>query len=227
MDTKAHNVCTPLPFKITNKACTSENREKYLLKFLEQTLPQSDIKAISDELKRTFLFDKHRTKRIRHKPKKRKFLTTRKRILLGINKITRNSALKYVDMVPLNKMWLDYMKHMLDVKNFAALPDNPIDVHWDNVSQKLLKADFHGAIITISRSKCPSLVGITGIIIQDTKGTFRVLGKDNIIRTIPKEVVVFDIYMESTTLQLFGRELCTRPAERSVKKFKTTRIADL
>ncbi|XP_024947312.1 ribonuclease P protein subunit p29 isoform X2 [Cephus cinctus] len=202
MDTKAHNVCTPLPFKITNKACTSENREKYLLKFLEQTLPQSDIKAISDELKRTFLFDKHRTKRIRHKPKKRKFLTTRKRILLGINKITRNSALKYVDMVPLNKMWLDYMKHMLD-------------------------ADFHGAIITISRSKCPSLVGITGIIIQDTKGTFRVLGKDNIIRTIPKEVVVFDIYMESTTLQLFGRELCTRPAERSVKKFKTTRIADL
>ncbi|XP_061819815.1 ribonuclease P protein subunit p29 isoform X2 [Nerophis lumbriciformis] len=41
------------------------------------------------------------------------------------------------------------------------------------VQQKLLKADLHGAIMTVVRSKCPSYVGTTGILIQEFKHVFK------------------------------------------------------
>ena len=70
---------------------------------------------------------------------------------------------------------------MLCVESFADISENPRN--WENVNLQLIKADFHGAKISIDRSKCPSLVGVTGIVIQDTKNTFRICGMDNIIRS--------------------------------------------
>lgn len=51
-------------------------------------------------------------------------------------------------------------------------------------SSLLVKADFHGAKLIVTRSKCPSLVGVSGIVAMDTKQTFKVLGEDNKIRSI-------------------------------------------
>lgn len=50
-------------------------------------------------------------------------------------------------------------------------------------STQIHKADFHGAKVKVVRSKCPSLVGIKGIVILDTKNTFKVIGKDDILRS--------------------------------------------
>lgn len=72
---------------------------------------------------------------------------------------------------------------MLGVESFASIPKDPNDPNWENVNVQLMKADFHGAKISINKSKCPSLIGVTGIVIQDTKNTFRVCGTDNIIRS--------------------------------------------
>lgn len=221
------NACLQLPVSIVGRATTSGDREEYLINFLENILPSSDTKSISDELRKTFLFNKHKTKHRSCKPKKAKFLTARKRTTLGLNKLKTKSNLKYGDALALNELWLEYMRQMLGVNDFSALPQRPIEPRWDGIGQQLLKADFHGAKISVVRSKCPSLVGIHGIVLQDTKCTFRVLGEDDIIRTIPKDTVVFKIYMGNVSLQLFGRELCVRPAERSVKKFKTPHMADL
>ena len=60
---------------------------------------------------------------------------------------------------------------------------------------KLLKADFHGSIMTgnhvrsfvfvrfshmpVSQSKNTSMVGISGIVIHETEGTFKVVTKEN------------------------------------------------
>lgn len=60
---------------------------------------------------------------------------------------------------------------------------NPIDSNWENINQQLIKADFHGAKISVVKSKCPSLVGINGIVVQDTKNTFKVCSTDNVIRS--------------------------------------------
>jgi len=75
------------------------------------------------------------------------------------------------------------MREVLGVESFASIPQNPSSSNWENVNLQLMKADFHGAKISIDKSRCPSLVGVTGIVIQDTKNTFRVCGMDNIIRS--------------------------------------------
>ncbi|XP_046417900.1 ribonuclease P protein subunit p29 isoform X1 [Neodiprion fabricii] len=221
------NVCLQLPVSVVNRATTSTDRSEYLLNLLENILPPSDTKSVNEELKKTFTFNKYRTKHVRRKPKKATFLTARKRSELGLNKLDNRINLKYVDALALNQLWLEYMRQMLGVNNFTDLPQGPVEPYWDNIGQQLLKADFHGAKILVIRSKCPSLVGIHGIVLQDTKCTFRVIGEDSIIRTIPKDTAVFKICLGNVNLQLFGRELCVRPAERSVKKFKSARVPDL
>ncbi|XP_061132080.1 ribonuclease P protein subunit p29 isoform X4 [Syngnathus typhle] len=61
----------------------------------------------------------------------------------------------------------------MTLKKFLAL-SSP-----HSVQQKLLKADFHGAIITVVRSKCPSYVGTTGILIQEFKHVFKMITKQD------------------------------------------------
>lgn len=104
---------------------------------------------------------------------------------LGLRKISGKGDLKYRDLVPLNQLWLDYMQQVIGPKCFANIPRDPTDPNWENVNQQLIKADFHGAEVSVAGSKCPSLVGLRGIVIQDTKSTFRICGTDNIIRSIP------------------------------------------
>lgn len=115
--------------------------------------------------------------------KKGKFFSVRKRLRLGLGRVGNRNQIKYSDLLPLNQLWLQYMREMLSVESFASIPENPSSPNWENVNLQLMKADFHGAKISIDRSKCPSLVGVAGIVIQDTKNTFRVCGTDNVIRS--------------------------------------------
>ncbi|XP_001606462.2 ribonuclease P protein subunit p29 isoform X2 [Nasonia vitripennis] len=227
MEHSSQNVCLPLPVTVTSRITTYEQREQYLLNFLKNVLPSCDIKGIDDELKKSFTFNKHKNKVAKKKPQKSPFLTIRKSILLGLNKFGKKS-LRYADMLPLNSLWLEYMHHMLGIEDFTSLPTNSTNPHWENISQRLMKADYHGAKVTITRSKCPSTVGIKGLIIQDTKNTFRLLSEDDVIRTIPKVSCVFHVHLdENVHIEVFGKELCVRPAERSVKKFKNLHIPEL
>lgn len=63
------------------------------------------------------------------------------------------------------------------------MPLNPANPNWENVNQQLMKADYHGAKISVVKTKCPSLARMQGIIIQDTKNVFRIISPDNIIRS--------------------------------------------
>ncbi|XP_058808403.1 ribonuclease P protein subunit p29 [Phymastichus coffea] len=227
MEGSTQNICMPLPITLTTKVTTKEQREQYLLNFLKNVLPSSDVSGIGNELKKVFIFNKHKNKVYKKMPQKSPFMTMRKGILLGLNKFGKKS-LRYTEMLSLNSLWLGYMHHMLGLQDFKTLPINPTDSQWENVNQHLIKADFHGAIVTIVQSKCPSTVGIRGIIIQDTKNTFRILSEDDVIRTIAKESCVFRIHLEnSINIEIFGKELCIRPAERSVKKFKNNHVPKL
>ncbi|XP_061132081.1 ribonuclease P protein subunit p29 isoform X5 [Syngnathus typhle] len=64
-----------------------------------------------------------------------------------------------------------------EIKIFHIKSEHQSSPH--SVQQKLLKADFHGAIITVVRSKCPSYVGTTGILIQEFKHVFKMITKQD------------------------------------------------
>lgn len=220
-------MCKPLPKSQTSHIKICENTQQYVIDFLQNLLPPSDRKSIPDELRKTFIFNKVKPKP-KQKVKRGKFFSAKKRLHFGLGRIGNRNQMKYSDLLPLNQLWLQYMRGALGVESFADMPKNPNSSNWESINLQLMKADFHGAKISINRSKCPSLAGVTGIVIQDTKNTFRVCGTDNVIRTIPKDVVKINVYLDDgVILKAFGRELCIRPAERAVKKFKNSSIVML
>lgn len=84
--------------------------------------------------------------------------------------------------MPLHELWKGYMSKHLPLKS-GGIPPTVEDSSYDAFSKILVKSDFHGAIVTVTRSRCPSLVGVNGIVAMDTKNTFKVLGKDNKLRS--------------------------------------------
>ena len=133
----------------------------------------------------SLILGKHKSKWNKKKQCKGKLLTNRKRMQLGLRKIScQVNGMKYKDLLPLNQLWLNYMQQVLGPKILDNIPKDPTDPNWENVNQQLIKADFHGAEISIVGAKCPSLIGLSGIVVQDTKNIFRICGKDNIIRSM-------------------------------------------
>ena len=48
--------------------------------------------------------------------------------------------------------------------------------------QILATADMHGALVTVVRSRCVSRVGLEGIIVRDTRFTFEIITKNNVVK---------------------------------------------
>jgi len=110
----------------------------------------------------------------------------------GIWKLTTS---KFISFLPLHQLWLDYMSELLGLfssssyssaqKNDTAMPSAA------GMHAKLVKADFHGAIVSVRQSKNPCLVGLSGIVIHETENAFKIVTKADTLRLIPKAHSVF------------------------------------
>ncbi|XP_052860861.1 ribonuclease P protein subunit p29 [Anopheles cruzii] len=140
---------------------------------------------------------------------------------LGLYAIPHDTV-QYKDAVPLHELWCGYISRFLQHRTPEVT-----DSQYNPLVASLLKADYHGAKITVVRSKQSSVVGLKGIVVLDTKGTFKIVSKDNRVRTIPKNDSVFEVHSKDKTITVFGKYLNARPAERSVRKVKVFSIPDL
>ena len=52
-----------------------------------------------------------------------------------------------------------------------------------SVGGKLASADFHGAELQVVRSKCVGRVGCKGIVVRDTKFTFEIITREDILKS--------------------------------------------
>lgn len=101
---------------------------------------------------------------------------------LGLYSLPKKT-LKYDDYKELNSLWDSYMEQQLG--NSEELLKKGIDAtnsKYETISGLIHKSDLHGAKVKVIQSKCVSSVGIKGIIILDTKGTFNIICKDNVLR---------------------------------------------
>jgi ribonuclease P protein subunit POP4 len=103
----------------------------------------------------------------------------------------------YERVKPLHHLHTIYLSNLL---NLPPLPSksgselNPqIGGSTDSLHSKLSKADFTGAHLRITTAKNPSLNGITGLVIEETASTFRLVTPKSIIKVIPKNGTQFDI----------------------------------
>lgn len=213
----------PLPVDVQSTVVPLfHNNEPFIKTFLTQILPEQDHPTLDDALRKNFFLVDLCKRSVKKKPRSNKgALSLSERRRLGLYQLRRHGS-KYSDAVPMNDLWLQYISNLLQLDSiencgFAAQPE---DKQWAQVSLALYRADYHGAELEVVRTKCSSLRGIKGIVLMDTKNTFKVISKDNVIRTLPKSPCVFSLQIKGYTCTLYGKYFCTRPAERSVKKVK-------
>lgn len=151
-----------------------------------------------------------------NKPK-RKEMSAREKRIRGIYNISSKNQ-RYDMYVPLHKLWQDYMQSMLNLQ-----PNSNLKAAYP----KLLRADYHGCILNVSRSKCPSYVGTSGILLQETKNAFKIITKDDKLKMIPKANSVFTFELGGFVFTIHGNHFRYRSSERSARKFKRKPTTDL
>jgi ribonuclease P protein subunit POP4 len=84
------------------------------------------------------------------------------------------------------------------------------------------KLDFHGSELTAQHAKCPSAVGLSGIVVQETRYVFRLVTKKNEMKTLLKDGSVFVFQLGPVVISVIGSSILSRPADRAAKKIKIT-----
>ncbi|KAL8970569.1 MAG: hypothetical protein Q9183_001450 [Haloplaca sp. 2 TL-2023] len=192
-----------------------------------------------------------RLQRLRKKEKSQrrrrpKPLSAKEKRITGIYDVPKHLQ-KYEIYVPLYRMWLEYTWEILGmVKGKQAW------VTAQSAGAKLASADYHGAKLMVVRSKCVSTVSLKGIVIRDTKFTFRIITEKNEIKTIPKKHTMFrfsipqpdaivtseepapakdisDVDMGSGSLvfEIHGSSFEYRAIDRAIKKFKLRHMTEI
>lgn len=153
----------------------------YIKDMLVAAMPSSDINHLDKELKRSFIFGKYRNSVPKKQSRQKKTLNRKQKKALGLYAIPQKS-IKYEDMEIIHDLWKQYMAAYLNITSTFRLPSIE-EKSWESFSLLLVKADYHGALMTIVRSRCTNLVGKKGICIMDTKNTFKIVSTDNITRS--------------------------------------------
>ncbi|XP_055388587.1 ribonuclease P protein subunit p29-like [Condylostylus longicornis] len=166
--------------------------------------------------------DKERRRNRKPLPKRFKLSKTelKKRGMLDITE----DNLTFHDGLVLNALWRQYIGQIL---NISAPPSghqqtsSPIPYLLTQCNV-LAVSDFHGAHVKIIQAKNPSVVGMDGIVMQETEQTFRIVCRDNRIKTVLKSTCIFHLFTGTDRIFiLHGKHLCYRTALRSKVKIKS------
>ncbi|CAJ0571963.1 unnamed protein product, partial [Mesorhabditis spiculigera] len=137
------------------------------------------------------------------RPKKEK--AKKKKTNLVRNNLTKEdkASLKYASFEPLYKLWCEYFSGL-------APADKTID-------DRLLKADYHGALLMVTEADNQCQVGLHGIVTLETRYTIQMITRADKYITIPKQGSVFQFVMEGRVFSLFGDQMQQKPDLRGKK----------
>jgi len=201
------------------------------------------------------LNDEKKSRRAKHEDRKKIGVIGRKAAKrMGMWNLERN-VVKYEIFLPIHHLWLGYMAELMDLASPPDPTTAPPILRLPNAASmqaKLVKADFHGSILTVRRSKNPSLVGCCGILIHETENTFKLVTRADQLKVIPKQNSVFAFsiplyapapqhatFPDSTPQQgqgsttpsiefeLYGNQFRFRATDRANRKFKAKETVEL
>ena len=196
--------------------------------------PNSPPPPDARDLRRKARLDKQA--RARRAPKPRP-LSSRQRRALGLHDVPKEGGgqqkQKYAVFEPLHALWLGYAREILGAELYTG-------GGGQGAAARLCSADFHGAVVEVTRSRCPSRVGIRGIVVKDSRFVFEVGTRKNGVKIVPKEGTVFrvDVPAEDAaadeegssrpfSFEIHGDQFQHRSADRTNKKFKAHFLENL
>ena len=123
----------------------------------------------------------------------------------------KKEKMNYEDLLVMNKLWQEYITELMNNTN-----------NKENILEKILKADLHGAILTVINSTNKNNIGISGIVLFESRRTFNILTKKNEIKTILKQGRIFETMLEFNKMKIliYGENFIYKSAERTKIKFK-------
>lgn len=139
---------------------------------IRATSPTPSARAV----RRQTLNERKLQQKKRSKNKPRPLSAAQKRQLC-LNEIPKEQQ-KYAIYEPLHNLWVGYMREILGLND----PGRAVHITPNASGQMLASADMHGAEITVVRSRCVSRVGLEGIVVRDTRFTFEIITKRNIVK---------------------------------------------
>lgn len=207
-----------LPQSVNAPLPRDKKDSKVVNKFLEEVLPSKRLN--DEELEKirnmTQTLQAHRKKWAKTaSARRRNWLSYKDRRKLKLLDIKKEGQ-KYTDYVPLHNLWRDYMQDLLDFERFESPDPN----HMRDNNERLLKADYHGCLLVVRRSKCPSLIGTAGIVLMDTRNTFKIITREDKIKCLPKENSVFVFELRGFLFTIYGNQFKVKASERVRKRFK-------
>lgn len=118
---------------------------------------------------------------------------------------------------------MGYMTELLDLDSLEAggwSPNLNEETRQLQLQMRVCRADLTGACLTVASATCPSHVGMTGIVLMETKNTIQIIGQDNKLRLIPKLGSSFSFQISGYKFTIPGSSIHSKPAERITKKLK-------
>jgi ribonuclease P protein subunit POP4 len=113
----------------------------------------------------------------KHSKQKPRPLSAAQRRKLCLNEIPKEQQ-KYAIYEPLHNLWLGYMREVLGLNDATRT----VYLTPGSSGQMLASADMHGALLTVARSRCVSRVGLEGIVVRDTRFTFEIITRKNVVK---------------------------------------------
>lgn len=203
-----------------NAATIFQEKVKQRPLLLRPTSPDPSLNA---RAKRQY--ERMKKQAAQRKSKKPKPLSAKQKRALCIYDIPKEQQ-KHAIYEPLHQMWCAYMREILGLGDEKKTYVDPQDA-----GPFLASADYHGALLEVVRSRCGSRVGMKGIVVKDTKFTFEMCMKGDVVKTVPKEHTVFrfEVPFEKRegeeerrplVFEILGGQFEQRAADRANKKFR-------
>ncbi|KAF8703772.1 hypothetical protein HU200_031863 [Digitaria exilis] len=105
---------------------------------------------------------------------------------------------KYDLYKPMHEMWKAFIRELTKITPKKQLSEN------------LLSADLHGALLIVAECKAASYQGVSGIMIRDTAETFGIISEDNRFRVVPKAGSIFILQADCWKVTLIGDKLSAK-----------------
>ncbi|XP_077144817.1 ribonuclease P protein subunit p29 isoform X2 [Ranitomeya variabilis] len=198
------------------RAQSSQKSEAFVKSFLRRCVPS--LENVDEFLGRKALALEHEQKKKTRKRHKAKGFTAKERRELKLFRINPDQQ-RYHMYLPLHQLWKQYVRDLCN----GLRPGTQTQM----IQSKILKADLHGAAVTVFKSKCPSYVGLAGIILQESKHVFKIITEEDKLKVVPKLNCVFSVEIDGFITYIYGSKLQMRASERSAKKFKAKGSIDL
>ncbi|XP_071091853.1 ribonuclease P protein subunit p29-like [Haliotis cracherodii] len=195
-------------------------KQGFVTAFLEKHLPVRRLQQGEGDIShRVEFLDARKRKKVKDACVGKKGLSNKDRKRLKLFDIKKDQQ-RYEDYLPLNILWTSYVKDLIDFQHLN-------EKNHVTATMKFMKADLHGCIITVQRSKCASYVGTTGIVLKESRNMFLIITADNRVKDIPKQNSVFTVKVEGFLFTVHGNHFKVKTAERPSRRFKSKATIDL